>query len=188
MGARRREVKSRREASVYKQGVRSKRGYQNTNTMEPFRGLQGSNEDFYSYDMPPTNNDAVGVKRLKVKKFIKEHIFEEIIAIVVTIAIGIASWTLTNVIQLKEQVAVFTYRIEQAETQLEEINNDFVTKEYLLQELQILKLQLEKVNGENISEIETQIKLIEKQIEYLSKNQSTNEPANEPANEKDGNT
>ena len=46
------------------------------------------------------------------------------------------------------------------------------------------KLQLEKANSDDLSEIEGQIKLIEKQIEYLSKNQSSNETPND----KDGNT
>ena len=174
MGSSKTGMKSRREASAYRQSVRSKRGYQNTNTMDPFRGLHGSNEDVYDYDMPFAENKAVGVKRLKFKKFIKEHIFEEIITIIVTIVVGIASWTLVNVIQLREQVAVFEYRIEYAETRLTEINNDSVTKEYLSQELQILKLELEKANSKDLSEIEAQIKLIEKQIEYLSKNQSSN--------------
>ena len=79
---------------------------------------------------------------------------------------------------------MFEYRIAVAETKLSEFDNDTVTKEYLSQELQILKLQLEKANSDDLSEIEGQIKLIEKQIEYLSKNQS----ANESSNDKDGNT
>ena len=91
---------------------------------------------------------------------------------------------MVNVIQLREQVAVFEYRIEYAETRLTEINNDLVTKEYLSQELQILKLQLGKATRDDLSEIEGQIKLIEKQIEYLSKNQSSNETPND----KNGNT
>lgn len=184
MGSNKAGIKSRREASAYRQGVRSKRGYQNTNTMDPFRGLHGSNEDIYDYDMPFAENKAVGVKRLKIKRFIKEHIFEEIVTIIVTIVLGIASWTIVNVIQLREQVAVIEYRIEYAETRLTEINNDSVTKEYLSQELRILKLQLEKVNSDDLSKIEGQIKLIEKQIEYLSRNQSSNETSND----KDGNT
>ena len=65
-----------------------------------------------------------------------------------------------------------------------EINNDLVTKEYLSQELQILKLQLGKATSDDLSEIEGRIKLIEKQIEYLSKNQSSNETLND----KNGNT
>lgn len=91
---------------------------------------------------------------------------------------------MVNVIQLREQVAVFEYRIEYAETRLTEINNDLVTKEYLSQELQILKLQLGKATSDDLSEIEGRIKLIEKQIEYLSKNQSSNETLND----KNGNT
>lgn len=184
MGSKKAGIKSRREASAYRQGVLSKRGYQNTNTMDPFRGLHGSNEDIYDYDMPFVEDKAVGVKRLKLKKFIREHIFEEIIAIIVTIVVGVASWTLVNVIQLRERVAVFEYRIEYAETRLTEINNDLVTKEYLSQELQILKLQLGKATSDDLSEIEGRIKLIEKQIEYLSKNQSSNETLND----KNGNT
>ena len=63
MGSKKAGIKSRREASAYRQGVRSKRGYQNTNTMDPFRGLHGSNEDIYDYDMPFVEDKAVGVKR-----------------------------------------------------------------------------------------------------------------------------
>lgn len=174
MGAKQNRVKTRKEASAYKQSVRSKRGYQNTNTQDPFRSLQGSDDDNYDYDMPQEEDKVVGVKRLKFKKFIKEHIFEEIIATLVAIFLAISSWALVNVIQLREQVAVFSYRIEYAESKLTEINNNSVTKDYLSQELQILKLQLEKANNNDLAEIEAQIKLIEKQIEILSNNQSTN--------------
>ena len=176
--------KNRIEVSAYKRGVRAMRGYENTNTEEPFQNLRGSNEDYYRPLSKEKEEKPVGAKRQKLINFIKNHVFEEIVTVVITIILTIGGWCISNIIDLNKQVAVFEYRIDVAETKLSEFDNDTVTKEYLSQELQILKLQLEKANSDDLSEIEGQIKLIEKQIEYLSKNQSSNKTPNN----KDGNT
>ncbi len=90
-----------------------------------------------------------------------------------TIVIGIAAWTLTNVIELREKVVLFEYRITIAENKLNDISIDAITKDYLKGELEILKLRLDNTNKEKLTEIETEIKLIEKQLEYLEKHNST---------------
>ena len=87
--------------------------------------------------------------------------------------IGIAAWTLTNVIELREKVVLFEYRITIAENKLNDISIDAITKDYLKGELEILKLRLDNTNKEKLTEIETEIKLIEKQLEYLEKHNST---------------
>ena len=163
-----RSLKTKQESAQYKSAVKNLKGYENTDSEEKFSTLQGSDEDFMS---PPTSEEKlkpVGAKRKKIKKFLKDHLFEEIISVIVTIILAVAGWNISNTIELQKQTAVISYRIEQAEKMLIEIEDEKATKDYLQQELQILKLQLENSTTNDLSEIKIQIKLIEQQIEYLT--------------------
>lgn len=171
---RRKGIKTKRESTAYKNAVKHLTGYQNTNDNEPFQSLQGSNEDHYQSDVSISNAEAVGVKRKKIKKFLKEHWFEELIAVLMTVVITLAGWMLANVIELREKVAVFEYRIESAESNLESLTSESVTKEFLQNQLDLLKLQLQSSSEKELMEIETKIKLIEAQIEFMRQNQGGN--------------
>jgi len=173
MGKKNKRAKTKAEATAYKHQIKALSGYSTTGVGEPFNSLQGSNDDFGDSPLYMPKQPLVGAKRLKLKKFFQQYWFETLISVIMTIVIGIAAWTLTNVIELREKVVLFEYRITIAENKLNDISIDAITKDYLKGELEILKLRLDNTNKEKLTEIETEIKLIEKQLEYLEKHNST---------------
>lgn len=165
-------LKTKFEQQRFKKRVRSLPGYSNTNDEEQFANLQGSNED-YGPNLPRDPQEkGKGEKSARIKKWMKDHLFEEIIAASIMIIIAISAWVITNVIDLREKTAMFEVRIEFAQDKLETINENSATKEFLAQELEILRLQLENAQKRDISIIETKIALIENEIRYLTEQSS----------------
>lgn len=162
--------KTPQQAAFYRSAVQSLSGYDNTREDEVFESLKGSNEGEYDLGLVRSPEKCVGVKRQKAKNFFKEHVFEIIITIFVTLICAAACWLASSVISLREDIAVFKYRIEVAETSLNSVSLENVTKEYLAKELEVLRLELDTATAKSISEIELQIKLIENQIEYIKEN------------------
>ena len=67
-----------------------------------------------------------------------------------------------------EFMSIMQEGLPDIEEKFAKIEDEKATKDYLQQELQILKLQLENSTTNDLSEIKIQIKLIEQQIEYLT--------------------
>lgn len=155
------KIKNKAQSKNYSSQVKHLTGYNHTSEQDIFENLQGSNEE----QSNNTNNlKPIGQKKRKIKNFFKEHIFETIISVLCTIAISITAWICVNTIELKEKVAVFEYRINQIQTNIETLDDTVVDKEFLYQELKILKLELQSATAQSLSTIELRISLLEEQI------------------------
>lgn len=159
--------KNKNQIIQYRQAVKTIQGCQSTNDTENFVLLQRSDEEYNRDNNVQKNNEATGVKRQKFKKFIKDHLFETIFSIALTIIMGIAGWTIKNLISAKEDLAVFSYRIEKLEEDIKNIETDDVNKDFLEQELQILKLEIESASAKDIAKLELRISLLENQLANL---------------------
>ena len=169
------QVKTKKEALQYKRAVKTMPGYSNTATGKHFPSLKGSNEEFPS-DVPTNSQDkATGIARAKFKQFIKKHLFQEIISVVLAIIIGVAGWMASSLISAREKIATFEVRIAVAENNLEHIRGDYTSKEFLSKELEILKLKLENAQKDDLASIETRIALIENQIKYITEKEKSTE-------------
>ena len=161
-------IKTREESKQYKRAVKSLPGYSNTTDENHFSSLQGSNEKYFNDSQARPLEKAKGLTRAKIKKFLKEHIFEEIISVVLAVFVAVSGWAINSLIFVREKIAAFEVRIEVAQERLYEIENDYISKEFLSQELEILKLKLENAQKNELSSIETQLALIESEIKYIS--------------------
>ena len=162
-------VKTKNESKNYKKAVKSLKGYSNTIDRDYFSNLQGSNEDNYNAEPQSRSPEKPkGLARVKIKQFLKKHIFEEIISVILAVFLAVSSWVVGNLITIREKAAAFEVRIEVAKEKLDAIESDYVSKAFLTQELEILKLKLEGVQKDELSTIETKISLIETEIKYLS--------------------
>lgn len=159
--------KNKDQKMLYKQALKTMCGCKSTDDNENFSLLQGSNDEYSQSNTVQNNNNATGIKRQKFKKFFKEHIFETIFSIVLTIIVSIAGWTIANLISVKEDLAVFSYRVEKLEEDITHIETDLVTKEFLEKELQILKLEIETANAKDLAQLELRISLLENQLDNL---------------------
>lgn len=164
--SRNKSIKNKEEVRQYKKSVKSLMGYSNTTDGDHFPSLQGSNEDYYA-NSSSSQEDVKGLARARIKVFLKKHIFEEIISVALAIALAVAGWTVSSVITLREKIAAYDVRIEVAQSSLTEIKDDYASKEFLSNELEILELKLKNAQKDELSSIETQIALIENEIKYI---------------------
>lgn len=163
--------KNKNQITQYKQSLKTNYNCKSTDDYENFSLLQGSNDDNNQSDNVQNNkNVAKGIKRQKLKKFLKEHVFETIVSIVLAIVVSIASWMITNLISVKEELAVFSYRVDKIEEDILDIETDMVTKEFLEKELQIIKLEIETASEKDLAQLELRISLLENQLANLKNN------------------
>lgn len=159
--------KNQNQSRQYKQALKTIQGCQSTDDNENFSLLQRSDEGYVRDNNVQKDNLVSGVKRQKIKRFFKNHLFETCISLVLTIIVSIAGWTIANLISVKEDLAVFSYRIEKIEENLKDIETDSVTKEFLEQEIKILKLEIESASAKDIAKLELRINLLESQLANL---------------------
>ena len=165
--SKRKPIKTKEESIQYKKAVKSSQGYSSTTDENHFFSLQGSNEEHFNEPQDHSCEKARGLATAKIKTFLKKHIFEEVISAILAIFVAVASWAISSLIYFREKIAAFEVRVEVAQERLDEIENDYISKEFLSQELEILRLKLESAQKDELSSIETRLALIENEIEYI---------------------
>lgn len=157
--------KTHTEAAKYQAKVKDLIGYSSTDEAAKCESLVGSADEINSEINTPFV--AVGLKRQKTKQFVKSHIFEIIVTILVTLFTTLVGWGCKEIIDLKSSTAVCEYRISVIEESLTNLQVDVTTKEMLEQEIKILKLEMSSSMSKDINYLEMRIALLEKEIEYL---------------------
>lgn len=155
------------EANAYKKSVkRSPLKLEGTVDMRS-ANLVGSNE----IGEQDVSDEGIREARLslwtRIKRHIKEHAIETGLSIVVTVLIAVVSWSVTTLIDLKVDCAVFETKLGIISEQIKDLDTDDVTRELL--DLQLDALRQELSYGREIDrvKIENRIDLIEQQIALI---------------------
>lgn len=153
--------KNNKQTVAYASEVRNRLGYDNTADEGCFENLQGSSDGLIDNK---NNTKPAGGKRRSAKKFFKKHLFDIIVGGICTVVISVMGWICSNLIYLRESVAVYDYRLNQMQTSLENGQNTTINKEYLSQEIKLLKAELQTATTRDLAGLELRIALLEEQI------------------------
>lgn len=161
--------KTRKEVSEYKNYVKHDvHDQQGTVTIDN-DNLRGSNEMDRSSVL--ATNEPIIPLHYRIKKFIKNHTFESII---VTLLCAFFMWGAKTVLDLKVDVAVIQTRLGHLEEQVDGLDADSATREIIDLQIEAVKKDLSNTFGLEIAQIESQLDLIEQQIEYIEKSGTGN--------------
>ena len=104
---------------------------------------------------------------LRAKRFLKNHIFESILSVVLTIVVAVGGWYAKTLIDLKIECAVCENRLSAIEEDIGKLNTDQVTREILILQLDALRQELNSASTLQTTELNNRIDLLERQIELL---------------------
>lgn len=155
------KMKNKSQTKYYASITKGRYGSNNTTEDVCFENLQGSTDNQTDYE---DNARPKGEKWRSIKKYIKEHWFEVVLGIITTIIIGVMSYFFSNIVFLRESVAVYGYRLDKIEESLKEIDNTTIDKEFFSQEIKLLKLELQSASTKELTSLELRIALLEEQI------------------------
>ena len=95
--------------------------------------------------------------------WVRKNLFAEII---IAIVLGIGTFTVSHMVK----IAVIEQRIEHIEKQLENIDDDYVDKEYVASQLELFRTEITGDNKLSIKEIDWQLKNIENRLDVIEDN------------------
>lgn len=161
--------KSRAEVKEYRKAVKSA-PVSLTGTIDTYNSnLAGSNElsDPNSVDESEALSSGRLPIRTRIRRFAKKYTFEVISSFIIAVLVALVGWYGITLINLKIDYAVFSTKLEDIDSQIEDLEVDSVTREIL--DIQLDALEQEILHGQEISkiEIENRIDLIERQIALI---------------------
>lgn len=127
--------------------------------------MQGSAElrrYFKEDDIISTGKSVPPPFRIRVKNWFKNN---AMLALIVPIVLGILGWGLSNLINLNTTVAKLEIRCDNLEKVIEKLDN-YVEKEDLSKELELLSLKIDKATSLNIGELEKRVEVLERYVFY----------------------
>ena len=161
--------KSRKEVSAYKNLVKCGIPPQEGTVAVDNYNLRGSG-DIDSSDELSMSKPKIPVW-YRVKKFIKGHVFESII---LTLLCAFLVWGAGTIIELKVNIAIIETRVEYIDQKIEGLDSNFAAKDIIDLQLDAVKEELSNTFNLKIAEINSQLDLIEQQLEYVEKNNTGN--------------
>ena len=139
-----------------------------------YMGLQPSIDSGGEQEEVEVAPKAVGQKRQRLLLFLKENVALVVEILLGAIIIPYIVWSVTSTFDLQKDVALIEVELEHLEFRLEQsiaalgsLEADTVTKDYLMSQLEIVRLQLQSASDKDIDAIELEIKLIENKIVSL---------------------
>lgn len=125
--------------------------------------LTGSDSFASEYKGERDKNIPVAPKELSL--IFRDWIKNNWVNVVVTmIGIPFIGWVAINIISLEKAQAVYEYRIDQLESDLTDVADDILDKDYIELQITDLKDDIEKFNMSNVQE---RISVLENQVESL---------------------
>ena len=161
--------KTRNEVKAYKAYVKYDTHDQRDTVALDNDNLRGSDQIDNNIYLPA--EDPIVPWHYKLKKILKKHQFETII---VTLLCAFICWGTAAIIQIKVDTAVIQTRLDYLEKQVEALDTDNTAKEIIDLQIEAVKKDITNAMALEISDIESQLDLIEQQIEYIEKNSAGN--------------
>lgn len=152
------------EAREYRKAVKLTHVSQGSTVEVRNVNLSGSNELFESDLSEWQTQKAKLPLRIKVKRTVRNHVFEFILGIIGTLLAALMCWGCKTLIDFKTDCAVLETKLSEVSEQIESLKTDAVTKELLSLQLDALEKALSYEQEIDRIEIENRIDLIEQQI------------------------
>ena len=159
--------KSESEVQAYKQGVKSGSMLLDSTIGMRNNNLTGSAEIHEEMPQDSFTQETKIPIALRAKRFIKNHIFESILSVILSIVLAVGGWCAKTLIDLKIEYAVCENRLSAIEKDIDKLNTDQVTREILNLQLDALSQELNTSSILQTTELNNRIDLLECQIELL---------------------
>lgn len=161
--------KTKKEVQAYKAFVKQDLHDQQDTVSLDNINLRGSDQIDDDIHLP-TDKPNIPLS-YKLKKFFKKYAFESII---VTLVCGFLAWGGSAIVQMKIDVAVVQTQLDHLKDKVDGLDADATTKEIIDLQIESIKKDLSGSFDLKIASIESQLDLIEQQIEYIEKNSTGN--------------
>ena len=159
--------KNKDEVSAYKRSIRSNSAFLESTVGIRNSNLTGSAEAYNEMSLEDSQQEIQIPFRIRAKRFLKNHIFESILSLIVSLIVILAGWYAKTLIDLKIEYAVFENRLTSIEDQIDDLSIDNVTREILTLQVDALRQELLSDSALQKSEIDNRIDLLEQQIDIL---------------------